>query len=68
MFGGLGLTVTADEIWSGVGDQDVNDRLQYDSSDGKLYYDADANGDGDAVQFAQLVLGVSLTASDFLVI
>ena len=69
VFGGLGPTVTADEIWSGVGVQDANDMLQYNSSDGKLYYDADANGAGDAVQFAQLdVLGVSLTSADFLII
>ena len=68
VFGGLGATVTADEIWSGVGVQDANDMLQYNSSDGKLYYDADANGAGDAVQFAQLALGVSLTNADFFII
>ena len=35
---------------------------------GQLFYDADGNGAGAAVQFATLATGLALTASDFQVI
>lgn len=44
---------------------DANDYLVYDSSTGALYYDADGNGAGAAVQFASIATGLSLSAASF---
>jgi hypothetical protein len=48
--------------------QDADDRIIYDSASGALYFDADGNGAGAAVQFATLNLHPALAASDFTVI
>ena len=47
---------------------DATDRIIHDTSTGALSYDADGSGSGVAVQFAQLQIGASLNAGDFLVI
>ena len=47
---------------------DADDRILYDAATGALYYDADGNGAGAAVQFATLTGAPALTASDFVVI
>jgi serralysin len=47
---------------------DEDDFVIYDSATGALYYDADGNGAGAAVQFAVLASGLALAASDFAVI
>lgn len=47
---------------------DNNDFIIYDQTTGALYYDADANGAGAAVQFATLVPGAAVTNADFVVI
>ena len=44
---------------------DANHHLVYDSSTGALFYDADGNGAGRAIQFAQFKAGTILGASDF---
>ena len=46
---------------------DADDRIVYDAKTGALYYDADGNGAGLAVQFATIVGKVSLSAADFTV-
>ncbi len=55
---GAGITAAAD----------ANDYLIYNSTDGKLYYDADAIGANAAVQIALLGKGLVLTSADFVVI
>lgn len=45
---------------------DADDRIVYDRGTGNLFYDADGNGAGVAVQIARLKAGTVLKASDFL--
>jgi Ca2+-binding RTX toxin-like protein len=52
-------------FWSGTSAHDATDRIVYDSTTGRLYYDADGNGSGAAIRFAQLDKGLTLTAADF---
>ena len=46
---------------------DDNDFILYNTTSGALFYDADGNGSGLAVQFATLTTKPTLTAGDFLV-
>ncbi|MFI0844488.1 S8 family serine peptidase [Mesorhizobium sp. IMUNJ 23232] len=48
--------------------EDSNDHIVYQTGTGKLFYDADANGAGAAIQFALLTSKPAITAADFLVI
>jgi Ca2+-binding RTX toxin-like protein len=52
----------------GAAAADADDRIIYDSATGRLFFDADGNGAGVAVQFATLATHPALTASDFVVI
>ena len=47
---------------------DATDRIIYETDTGKLFYDADGNGAGAAIQFATLTGNPTLTAADFVVI
>ena len=47
---------------------DADDRIIYDQSSGRLFYDSDGNGTAVAVEFASLLGAPSIAASDFLVI
>ena len=47
---------------------DANDFLLYDTTTGKLFYDADGNGAGAKVEFVTLVGIPALTAADFSII
>jgi len=48
--------------------KDADDHIVYDQATGALYYDADGNGTGAAIQFARFKAGTVLTADCFLVI
>jgi Ca2+-binding RTX toxin-like protein len=69
-----GLTagaLAAGSFVSGVGPvaADGNDHILYDTGTGALYYDADGNGAGAAIQFAVLTDSPDgLAASDFMVV
>ena len=48
--------------------QDANDFIVYETDTGKLFYDADGNGSGAAIQFAIIGNRPPLAASDFLIV
>jgi Ca2+-binding RTX toxin-like protein len=49
----------------GAAAADADDRIIYDPATGALWYDADGDGGGAAVQFATLATGLALTSADF---
>jgi Ca2+-binding RTX toxin-like protein len=58
----------ADRFRLGTAALDANDNIVYNAANGALLYDADGNGAGAAVQFAQVTAGLALTAADFLIV
>lgn len=52
-------------FYVGSAAHDASDRIIYDKTNGKLWYDADGNGSGAAVQLAVLNKNLALTAADF---
>jgi serralysin len=67
IFTGIGIGVLGSNAFViGAAAGDADDRIIYDSATGALYYDADGDGGGAAVQFATLATGLALTANDFL--
>jgi Ca2+-binding RTX toxin-like protein len=60
------LPASAFVVGTAAGDAD--DRIIYNSATGQLYFDADGNGAGAAIQFATLNGHPVITASDFTVI
>jgi Ca2+-binding RTX toxin-like protein len=65
--GGTGA-LNANAFVTGSAAADGSDRIIYDNNTGQLFYDADGNGAGAAMLFAQLGAGLSLSASDFIMI
>ena len=60
--------IVAGEFVIGTAAADADDRLVYDQATGRLFFDADGNGSGAAVLFAQFGAGTSLAASDVVVV
>jgi Ca2+-binding RTX toxin-like protein len=52
----------------GTAAQDADDRIIYDQATGSLFYDADGNGAGGAIQFALIDDNSAVAASDFLIV
>lgn len=68
-FTGMGQgTLLAQQFVLGTQALDGNDRLLYDQSTGNLFYDADANGAGEAVLFANLQTQPVITNADFVIV
>ncbi len=61
-------TLSAGAFRAGTTAADADDRIIYDSATGKIYYDADGNGAGAQVLFAQVNNGTALTNADFLIV
>ncbi len=61
-------TLSASAFTTGTTAQDANDRIIYDSSTGRIFYDADGSGPGGKVLFAQVNAGITVTNADFLVV
>lgn len=67
VFTAIGLgTLDANAFVIGAAALDADDRIIYDSATGALYYDADGDGAGAAIQFATLTAGLALTHDDFI--
>jgi len=60
--------LNANAFFAGTAAHDADDRIIYDSATGNLFYDADGNGAGAAVLFANLSTHPVIAASDFTVI
>ena len=58
-------TLAAGAFVLGTAAADADDRILYDSATGKIFYDADGNGAGAAVLFAQVAVGTALNNFDF---
>lgn len=69
VFTGLATgTLSTSAFHKGAAAADANDRIIYDQTTGHLYFDADGSGATEAVKFATLSTGLSLTAADFVVV
>ena len=67
--GGIGTLTTAQFVMNASGvAADASDRIVYETDTGNLFYDADGNGAGVAVQFAILSPNLSLISSDFFIV
>jgi len=70
VFTGFGTegTITSDMFEIGTAALDAEDRLIYDNTNGKLYYDLDGTGGSIAVQIASLTGIPNLAHDDFLIV
>lgn len=66
VFSGLATgTLSASAFQLGTAANDAGDRIIYDKPTGRIFYDADGNGSGAAINFATLALNTALTNVDF---
>ncbi|SER19517.1 calcium-binding protein [Sphingobium sp. YR768] len=68
IFTGLSVgTLSVDAFHIGSAAHDADDRIIYNSATGALLFDADGNGAGAAIKFAQLSTGLALTNAEFII-
>jgi Ca2+-binding RTX toxin-like protein len=60
--------LAANAFYAGAAAHDADDRIMYYANTGQVFYDADGDGGGAAIQIATLSTGLSLTNADFLII
>jgi Ca2+-binding RTX toxin-like protein len=60
-------TLDAGAFVTGTVAGDADDRIVYDNTTGDLFYDADGNGVGGQVKFANVTAGTALTNNDFII-
>jgi Ca2+-binding RTX toxin-like protein len=65
IFGVAAGTLAASAFTIGAAAADADDRIIYNSATGAVFFDADGDGAGAAVQFATLGTGLALTNADF---
>jgi Ca2+-binding RTX toxin-like protein len=66
IFAALSLGILSEEVFAkGTAAWDSDDRIVYDSSTGAIYYDADGNGSGAQVLFAEVTAGILITHMNF---
>ena len=69
VFAALSLgALSADAFRAGTAALDADDRIIYNSGTGRIYYDADGNGAGAQILFAQVTAGLALTNADFFIV
>jgi Ca2+-binding RTX toxin-like protein len=61
-------TLKAGAYVEGLKAKDAGDRIIYHEETGRIWYDADGNGKGKAVLFANVAGGTDLTNADFLIV
>jgi len=61
--GGIGATMNPFAFVAGTAALDASDRIVYDQSTGKLYYDADGFDSGAKILFAEITPGTALAAT-----
>ncbi len=60
--------LAADAFALGTAAQDANDRIIYDQSSGKLWFDSDGSGAADQIHFATLTTAPIISEDDFVII
>jgi len=64
----VGASLEQSEFVTGLAASTAEQRIVYNQAKGQLFYDADGNGAGMAVLFAQLTPGTALANTSFEVI
>ena len=58
--------LSEDAYHEGTSAADAEDRIIYDQATGRIWYDADGSGEGEAILFAMVTPGTDLTNADFI--
>jgi Ca2+-binding RTX toxin-like protein len=61
-------SLPVDAFHIGNAAHDADDRIIYEASTGRLFYDSNGTAAGGSIQFAEISSGLALTNSDFLVV